>query len=117
MSETLKDNVKLIEVLLENAAKYGKTSYELVKLKTLDKTSDVVSTLIPHSIVFVIIILFTLFFNLGVAFWLGEIFENLFYGFFVVAAFYGVTALVLHLFMHKWLKQKIYDYIIKQLFK
>lgn len=117
MSETLEDNVKLIESLLESAAKYGKTSYELIRLKTLDKTSDVVSTIIPHSIVFVIIVLFTLFFNLGLAFWLGEMLENVFYGFFVVAAFYGVGALVIHLLMHKWLKQKIYHYMIKQLFK
>lgn len=61
MSETLEDNVKLIESMLESAGKYGKTSYELIRLKTLDKTSDVLSTLIPHAVVFVIIVLFTLF--------------------------------------------------------
>ncbi|MCB0650059.1 MAG: hypothetical protein KDC85_02145 [Saprospiraceae bacterium] len=116
MSETLEDNVKLIESMLESAGKYGKTSYELIRLKTLDKTSDVLSTLIPHAVVFVIIVLFTLFFNLGLAFWLGEITENLFLGFFVVAAFYGVAALLIHLFIHKWLKQKIYNYMVKQIF-
>ena len=117
MSETLEDNVKLIESLLETATEYGKTSYELIKLKTLDKTSDVVSTIIPHSVVFVIIVLFTLFFNLGLAFWLGEILGNSYYGFFVIAAFYGVAALVIQLFFHNWLKQKIYNYMVKQLFK
>ena len=117
MSETLDDNVKLIESLLENATEYGKTSYELIKLKTLDKTSDVVSTIIPHSVVFVIFVLFTLFFNLGLAFWLGEILGNSYYGFFVIAAFYGIVALVIQLFFHNRLKQKIYNYMVKQLFK
>jgi len=117
MSETLEDNVRLIESLLESAFDYGKSGYELVKLKTVDKISDVVSSFIPHSVVFVIILLFTLFFNLGLAFWLGEILGNTFYGFFVIAAFYGIMGLVLHLFIHKWLKKKIYTFLIKQLLK
>lgn len=117
MSDTLDDNIKLIESLLENATDYGKTSYELIRLKTLDKTSDVVSTIIPHSIVFVVIILFTLFFNLGLAFWLSEILGSHYFGFFVIAAFYGVIAIVMQVFFHNWLKQKIYNYIVKQLFK
>ena len=97
----MEDNTKLIESLLERVAEYGKTSYELVKLKALDKSSDVVSSLIPHSVVFVLIASFMLFFNLGLAFWLGEILGKICFGFFVVAAFYVVTAIVLHFFMHK----------------
>ena len=113
----MEDNTKLIESLLERATEYGKTSYELVKLKALEKTSDVVSSIIPHSVVFILIASFMLFVNLGLAFWMGEILGNIYFGFFVVAAFYGITALVLYFLMHKWLKKHIYEYIIKQLLK
>jgi|ERR1035437_2459896 hypothetical protein len=113
----MNDNEKLIESLLERTVEYGKTSFELVKLKTLDKTSEVVSSFIPHSIVFFFIASLLFFFNLGLAFWLGEIMGNNSYGFFVVAAFYGVLGLVIHFFMHDWLKQKICNYIIKQVLK
>ena len=113
----MEDNAKLIESLLERAAEYGKTSYELLKLKGLDKTSDVVSSFIPHSVVFVLIALFILFFNLGLAFWLGEILGKTFFGFFVVAAFYIITGIVIHFFMHKWLKKLICNYFIKQVLK
>jgi hypothetical protein len=113
----MEDNAKLIESLLERAVEYGKTSYELVKLKTLDKTSEVVSSFIPHSFVFVLIVSFMLFFNLGLAFWLGEMLGKTYYGFFVVAAFYCVIVIVLHFFMHKWLKKIICDYIIKKVLK
>ena len=113
----METNEKLIESLLERAAEYGKTSYELVKLKTLDKTSDVVSSFIPHSVVFLIILSFLLFVNLGLAFWLGEILGNTFFGFFVVAAFYLIIGIVVHFFMHKWLKKIICNYIIKQMLK
>ena len=116
-TEDMEENTKLIESLLERATEYGKTSYELVKLKALDKTSDVVSSLLPHSVVFVLIASFMLFFNLGLAFWLGEILGKIFYGFFVVAAFYVIIGIVIHFFMHKWLKKLFCNYFIKQVLK
>ncbi len=117
MPEAMENIVDSFESLLERAAEYGITSYELVKLKTINKTSDVVSSLIPHAVVFLILMSFLLFLSLGVAFWLGEIFGNMFYGFFVVAAFYGIIGLVLHFFMHDQIKKKISDYIVKQALK
>jgi hypothetical protein len=116
-TETMEDNAKLIESIMESAAEYGKNSYELIKLKALDKTSDVVSSFIPHSVVFVIIVSFMLFFNMGLAFWLGEILGKIFYGFFIVAGFYCITGIVLYFFMHKWLKKIVSNYIIKQVLK
>jgi hypothetical protein len=117
MTEVMEDTTKLMESLLERAVEFGKTSFELAKLKALDKTSDVVSSFVPHTVVFVIIGSFMIFFNLGLAFWLGEILGNIYFGFFVVAAFYGISAIVLHFFMHKWLKKHIGNYFIKQLLK
>ncbi len=54
MKEVMEDNTRLLESLLERASEYVKTSLELVKLKALDKTTDVVSSLVPHSVVFVL---------------------------------------------------------------
>jgi len=113
----MEDNAKLIESLLERTAEYGKASFELVKLKALDKTSDAVSSLIPHSVVLVLVAVFMLFLNLGLAFWLGEILGRTFYGFFVVAAFYGIVAIVIHFFMHERLKRIIGNYFIKHVLK
>lgn len=116
-TEVMEDNAKLFESLLEKASDYGMTSYELVKLKAVDKTSEVVSSFIPHSIVFVLIASFIFFLNLGLAFWIGDLLGKLFYGFFVVAAFYIITGLAVHFFLHKWLKRVIADYYIKQVLK
>jgi len=113
----LEENTKLIESLLEKVVDYGKTSVELVKLKTLDKTSDVVSSLIPHSVVLIMLASFMLFANFGLAFWLGEILGNIHYGFFVLAGFYVITGLVLHFFFHKRIKNLVWNYIVKQMFK
>ena len=113
----MEDNTKLIEELLERATEYVKTSFELVKLKAIEKTTDVVSSFMPNAVVLVLIASFMLFFNLGLAFWLGEILGKFLFGFFVVAAFYGIIAIVLHFFLHKWLKKNIGNYINKQVLK
>ena len=111
----MENNENLFETLLERATEYGKTSLEIIRLKTLGKTSDVISSIILYSVVFILFAFFMLFVNLGLALWIGVILENTFLGFFIVAAFYGIAALVIYFLMHKWLKKNICDYIIKQL--
>ena len=113
----MEDNAKLIESILERTAEYGKTTFELVKLKALDKTTDVVSSLFPNSVVFVLIVFFMLFLNVGLALWLGGILGKIFFGFFVLAAFYLIIGIVLHFFMHKWLKKIAGDFFIKHVLK
>ncbi len=113
----MEDNTNMIELLLERAVDYSKTSYELVKLKTLDKTSDLVSSFVPQAVILVLIASFMLFLNIGLAFWIGEIIGKVYYGFFVIAAFYGMLGIVMHLFMRKWLKRIIENSIIKKAFK
>jgi hypothetical protein len=114
MAATMEDNPGLIEELLDKVVDYGKTELELARLKAIDKGSELVSASVPSLIVMVTASVFMLFLNLGVAVWAGGLLGNLFLGFFAVAAFYGLIALILHLFMRKWLKRKVGDYIIKR---
>ena len=113
----MEDNSNPLESLLEKATEYGKTSLELAKLKALDKTTDAVSSLVPHSIVFVLLATFLLFLNLGLALWLGDILGKAFYGFFVVAGFYILAGIFIHFFMHKWIKKLVGNYLVKIILK
>jgi len=113
----MENNTNLIETLIERVTDYGKTSLELAKLKAVDKTSNVVSSIIPQSVVLFIITSFILFFNLGIALWLGEILGKIYFGFFAVAAFYVVIGIFFRVFLYKWLKKIIGNYIIKQMLK
>jgi hypothetical protein len=113
----MEEKAKIVDELLGKAAEYGRTELELIKLKALDKTTDVVSTFVPPIIVIAVASIFMLFLNLGIAFWLGGILGNIYYGFFAVAAFYGITALVLRLFLYKWLKKRVGNYIVRKVLK
>jgi hypothetical protein len=105
----------MIESLIDSVTDYGETSFELIKLKSIEKTSDVVSSIIPNSVTFILIGTFVLFLSLGLAFFIGEILSSYGLGFFIVAAFYGIVGIVIHFLMKKWIKKRIRNYINKQL--
>jgi hypothetical protein len=113
----MEDFAQIIESLSERATCYLKTNIEFVKLNVIDKTSDLVSSLIPHTVVFVLVLCFLFFLNLSLALWLGEMLGDLSLGFFIVALFYGITGLFVRLFLHKRMKKVIGDYIVKQMLK
>src|SRR3954471_24841899 len=106
--------VSLVEDLFERGEAFSKTSLELVKLKGLETTTVVVTTLIWRFSVILTLSLFALVVNIGIALWLGEVLGKSYYGFFVVAGFYLLTGLVLHFFLHTWIKKPLSDLIITQ---
>lgn len=110
----MEDNGKLLESLLEKAIDYGKTSIELGKLKALDKSADIVSTIVPRSIVVALVIIFMFFLNFGVSYWVGDLLGKIYYGFFVVAAFYGLLGFIIHFFFHKVFKRIVSNYFIRK---
>ena len=113
----MEEKTNLLGSLIDIATDYGETSIELVKLKVLDKITDIVSSVIPLSIVVVFFLSFLLFLNLGIAFWLGDIIGDTAYGFLVVAGFYLFSAAVIRLFFYKWIKRLVGDYLVKRLLK
>jgi hypothetical protein len=115
--KVMEENANLLETLLERASEYGKTSIELARLKALDKTTEIVSYVIPLSVVMLLVASSLLFLNLGLAFWLGEVLGKIYYGFFIVAAFYVLAGIFIHFFLHKWIKRLVGDYFIKRVLK
>ena len=111
----MENNVQLIESLIVRASEYGKTSFEIIKFKTLDKTSDLLSSFLSHTVVIVLASFFLLFLNLGVALLIGEMLGTFYYGFFILAAFYALIAGILYFFLQKRFKRTICNYIIKQI--
>ena len=106
--------ISLIEPLLERAEQYSKTSFELIKLKTLDKAADVTSTLVSRLLLTIVLSLFALTLNIAIALWLGDLFGKSYYGFLVVASFYGFIAIILF-FIHPLIKARVNNSIITQM--
>jgi len=112
----MENNSKPVESLMEKTMDYVKISIQLMRLKTIDKIAIVGSSFIASMIMILFFLLFFLFFNLGLGLLLGELTGKVYIGFFIVAGFYCVIALILLLFK-KYLKNCIYNKTIGYLRK
>lgn len=108
------DEQGLIDSLLEKGEQYGKTTLELLKLKTLDKSSDVVSNLVSWLVVIVLAVLFFLILNIGIALWLGDLMGKTYYGFFAVSGFYLLLTVIFGIFRKQLIKNPLNNSIVEQ---
>ena len=57
-----------IELLFDRVEDYSKTTLELFKLKAIDKSADVVSSLVSRLTILLVVALFIIIINIGVPF-------------------------------------------------
>lgn len=109
----MEDKATPIENLFERAEAYGKTSLNLLKLKAIDKSSELISTVLSWLIVSIVVALFFIILNIGVALWLGEILGKTYYGFFIVAGIYAVLSVIFILWIKKYINNSIISKMLK----
>lgn len=111
------DNTTPIATLFERAEDYGKTTLNLLKLNAIDKSADVVSSLVSRLAVIMTVVFSVLIVSVGLSLWLGKLLGDAFYGFFIIGGFYALLAILLQVFRHQWLKYPVSNSIIKQMLK
>lgn len=105
---------KVVENIFAQSEQYSKTSIELFKLKAIDKSVRVISSMVYRLVVVIFISLFFLIFNIGLSFLIGELLDHIYLGFFIVAGFYLIVGLTSHFFLHKIIVKKLVDFVISQ---
>ncbi len=113
----MENNSTTIEMLFEKAENYTRTTIELAKLNAIDKTSDIVSSLLSKLAVSVVVVLFIFFLTIGLSLWIGELLGKSYYGFFVIAAVYFLISVLLYYYKNRWIKMPISNYIIVKMLK
>jgi hypothetical protein len=106
--------VHAVEGLFEKIEAYSTSSYEIAKLKSLETTTLVASSVVSRLAVISVFAMFALFVNIGIAFYLGDLLGRNYIGFLIVSGFYLVAGIVLHFFLYKWIKTPISNFIITQ---
>ncbi|HTA83811.1 MAG TPA: hypothetical protein VK783_12780 [Bacteroidia bacterium] len=110
-------NLTPIETLFARVEDYSQTTIELFKLNAIGKSAELVSSLAARLIILMVIVLFTLIINIGIALWIGELLGKSYYGFFIVAACYIPILIILYCFRRAWIKTPVSNSIISQLLK
>ena len=106
-----------IETLFEKAESYTRTTAELVKLNAIDKSADVLSSLLSRLTVAIVVAMFVLLTNIGLSLWIGEVIGKPYLGFFTVASAYFVISVILYTFKDQWIKTPVSNFIISKMLK
>ena len=91
----------IVGTLFDSVDAYSKTTFELVKLKSMEKTANLVAPWIFRLIVFILLLAFGILFSIGIALWLGDMLGTLYYGFFIVAGFYLFSGIVVRIVLYQ----------------
>lgn len=111
----MEEKYKVLDELITSAETFGKTNVELIKLKTVDKVADGVSSMVAWATVVIALILFFITLNFGIALLIGELVGKTYLGFLIVAAFYGLAGLILYFFKDKWIKKPLNNSLINNM--
>lgn len=104
----------IVKVLLTQAEEYGKTSFELAKLKAVQKLIPIATAFTGNLFVLLALYLFIFLLNIGIAMWLGDLLGKPYMGFIYVAAFYLLIGIILYFTAGKLLRNPVSRFIIKQ---
>jgi hypothetical protein len=113
----MEENSDTLESLIGRIENYGKTSYKLVQLRTVNKTAKLAATIFSGAAYILLLSILVLMANLGLCFWLGEILGRTCYGFFCVSGFYAVLSLILYFVFDDPMKERISNFVIEHLRK
>src|ERR1700722_233270 len=104
-----------IKLLLQNFEEYIKTDVELLKLKSVDKSADIVSSVFASVIIILAVIVFVLILSIGLSFFIGRMIGSLELGFFIMSAVWAIICASLYLSRKKWLKKPAQDIVVKKI--
>lgn len=106
-----------IDSFVKEAGSYLENKKELFTLKAIDKVSDVASSTVSAIVLAIMWIIIFGLINFGAAFWIGEALGKIYLGFFIVAGFYILLAIILSSLRKPWLKVPLSNMLIKKLLK
>lgn len=113
----METTAKHIELLYDKVKEYTETSIELYKLNAIEVTADVVSSLASRIALALVFSLFTLFVNIAISLWIGNLLGAYYLGFLIVSGFYLIISILIYFFCEKLIETPITNLVIAKLLK
>ena len=111
----MEHNTTTIEKLIEKAEIYSKTTLELYKYEAVYKSADIFSNLAVKLSITLVVVIFLLFVNIGLALFLGNYLGEVYYGFIAVGLAYLFIAITLFIFKEELIKNPVSNFIISKM--
>ncbi len=113
----MSNHPNVFESLAGNIQDYVETRLNLFKLKLVDKSSDVASSIVALLPAIAIFLLVFFLFNIGIALLIGDLIGKAYLGFLILTGFYLITGLVLFSMRKKVFKSPFADILIRKFLK
>ena len=104
----------LIESLFNQSKEYASNRLDLLKLKSIDKTSSVASAVITGVALFVVFFIFFVVLNIGIALLIGDLVDRSWLGFLILAAVYAIVGFVIFKGREKFFKTPVLQMLIRK---
>lgn len=111
------NSIDSIKALIKMSGDYLDTKAELTKMKTIDKSSDVLSDMASLCIRILTAFLFIGFCSVALAILIGNTLGAYYYGFFIVGGFYSIILLIIYIQRKKWIKRPVANSLINKMLK
>jgi hypothetical protein len=107
----------VVESLIGNSTEYVDTRLKLFKLKLVDKTSDIASSVVAFVPLILIFLIVFLLLNIGIALLIGDLVGRASWGFLIWTAVYIIAGLVLYKSRKKLVKVPFANLLIRKFLK
>lgn len=104
-----------VETLLQHANEHLETRLKLFKWKTALKSADIISVSVGRIVLIAFVTMFVLVLTIAVGLYLGDLLGKNYYGFFILAGFYGLCIMLVYLFKSKWIETPVSNGIIQKM--
>lgn len=110
----MENEANSFEHLFDRAGAYFETRMDLLKMKSVDKSSAALSSFVSGLALFFILSVSVIITSIGVALWLGELTGKTYFGFYIVGGFYFIIGIILYLFRKQIVEGPVADSFINK---
>jgi len=96
---------------------YIETRIDIVKLEAVDTGASAASSMVSWAVISILSLITLVLITIGGAIGIGYYMDNFAAGFFIVAGFYLLVALVIYFNRNNWLRKPIVNSIIKNIYE
>jgi hypothetical protein len=114
-SLTMISQISHIKLLIQNVKDYVNSQMRIIKLKAVDTSADFISSIIVVLTIALARCFFIFMLSFGFSFLIGAALGEISFGFFIMAAIWGMICAVLYFGRKKILKRSFKDAIIKKI--
>lgn len=103
--------------ILSKIESYIKTSLDIVKLQTIDRTADILSSFVSGIVLLMIVGTFLLSLNIGLSLWIGKLLGESFLGFLLISFLYLIIGIVVWFLRERTIEEPVSKHLLKRLLK